>query len=183
MKKTTITNTQPLDPLPNPLSVFADVVILLDAVGCCAVGFAGVFEGCFCAGCAVSPLPSKPQIPQKDLRQSEQTEAKVGSALPLIPTIIDAFKATHRMLMVHWQASRVCMTECRSSEAGRHRGESLATKVVVLVGVVEMIVACRIDAERSREPWSKDLPVYGYVPSVSREISISKGIILSAGIG
>lgn len=106
---TTTTTTQLLDPLPNPLSVFADAVILLDAVGCCAVGFTfpGVFEGCFCVGCAVSPVPSKPQIPQNDLRQSEQTEPKAGSALLLIPAIIDAFKATHRMSMVHWQASRV----------------------------------------------------------------------------
>lgn len=67
---------QPLDPLPNPLSVFAEAVILLDAVGCCAVGFTLSdvgFEG-LCVGAAVSPLPSKPQIPQKDLRQSEQTD-------------------------------------------------------------------------------------------------------------
>lgn len=177
MKKTTTTTTtatQPLDPLPNPLSVFADAVILLDAVGCCAVGFTfpGVFDvGCFCAG-AVSPLPSKPQIPQNDLRQSEQTEAKVGSALPLISAIIDAFKATHRMLMVHWQASRVYITNCRSSGAVGNREDLVATKVVVLVGVVVMIVACRVDAARSREPWSKDLPpcmdTYRRYPARSR---------------
>ena len=57
-----------------------DVDILLDVVGCFVVGLEfpdGTFEGLRAGGDAGSLLPSKPQIPQKDLMQSVKTDTLI----------------------------------------------------------------------------------------------------------
>lgn len=64
--------------LPIPLLVTTDADILLDVVGCFVVGPEfpdGALEGLRAGGDGGSLLPSKPQIPQKDLMQSVQTDA------------------------------------------------------------------------------------------------------------